>query len=397
MNLFVIRYAEIALKGANRPWFEKILLSNIRRHLIGLGKVHSWKIHGRMVIETEIPVDQVCEILSYIPGIANFSVALQLDHDIKNIGDQAIKMVTEYLEKHPTLTQFKVAATRSEKRFPMNSMALAAQIGGDVLEQCPQLKVDLSHPEIELGVEIWTNDRSIIYLEKQLGQGGLPVGSSGRLISFLSGGIDSPVASWMMSKRGADVLYLNFHSYPFIGEESKEKVIQLVKHLSRYQPKAVLVIAPFTEIQSAIKAECGERYRTLLYRRMMYHIANRMTQKYKVKGYLTGEALGQVASQTLENIGCTEEAAKLPVLRPLVGQDKSEIIELAQKIGTYPISIQPFPDCCTVFQPRKPETKGRIERVLEEEAKLDVEALVDAAMANLEIHKFKTEVNQSFF
>jgi len=397
MNLFVIRYAEIALKGANRPWFEKILMSNIRKHLTPLGKVHSWKIHGRMVIETEIPEDQVSEILGYIPGIANFSVALQYSHDMDEIGEQASKLVAAHLEQHPDQTSFRVQASRAEKRFPLNSMNLAAKIGGDILEACPSLHVDLSNPQIELGLEIWTNDRSVIYLEKQLGRGGLPVGSSGRLISFLSGGIDSPVASAMMNKRGSDVIYLNFHSYPFIGEESKDKVIQLVKHLSRYQASVTLVIAPFTEIQSEIKAKCQERYRTLLYRRLMYHIANRLAERYKVKGYLTGEALGQVASQTLENIACTEEAAAYPVMRPLVGMDKSEIVELAQKIGSYPISIQPFPDCCTVFQPRKPETKGRIERILEEESKLDVAQLVETAIENLEIHKFKAEVNQSFF
>lgn len=397
MNLFVIRYAEIALKGSNREWFEKRLLQNLRRHLDPLGKHHTWKVHGRMLVETELPLADVAQVLAQVPGIANFSLAHQTTHKMEELGQVCGEVVRQYLEGRPEAKTFKVECKRADKGFPLNSQQLAAEMGGAVLEACPELKVKLVEPDLELGVEIWGGNRAVVYLEKQPGQGGLPVGTSGRMLSFLSGGIDSPVASWMMMKRGVEVVYLNFHSFPFIGEESREKVIQLVEHLSRYQPHSTLLIAPFTEIQKEIKAHCAERMRTLLYRRLMNRIANGLKEKYKIKGYVTGEALGQVASQTIENLACTEAAADLPVLRPLIGLEKGQIIDLAKQIGTYPISVQPFPDCCTVFQPRKPETRGDLEAVAAEEAKVDFGPLVQAAIDEVEVLKFETQVSESFF
>ena len=397
MNLFVIRYAEIALKGSNREWFEKKLLQNLRRHLDPLGKHHSWKIHSRMLVETELDAVLVTKVLSQIPGIANFSLAVQETHDLERLGQAVQTLAAGYLDKYPQTQTFRIQASRADKFFPLNSMNLSAQLGGAILERWPHLKVQLKDPQMELGIEIWTQGRAILYLEKSPGLGGLPVGSSGRMMSLLSGGIDSPVASWQMNKRGAEMVYLNFHSYPYIGEESKEKVIQLVKHLSRYQPKTVLLVVPFAEIQKEIKAQCAERYRTLLYRRAMNRIGNRLSFKYRTKAFVTGEALGQVASQTIENLTCTEEAAQFPILRPLIGLEKSEIIQLAKTIGTYPISIQPYPDCCTVFLPRKPETRAKLEDLLEEEAKLDLETLVTQAVAGVEVLKFETSLEDRFF
>ena len=384
MNLYVLRYHEIALKGSNRDWFEKKLLSNVKAKLKRLGDVKAWRIHGRMLVETELEMAKVEKVLAEVPGLANFSLAIKTDQQMVNLSEIGAGLVSEYLAKNPEAKTFRVSATRADKRFPMTSQQLGAELGGAVLAKHPDLKVKLKGADLELGVEIWTDGGAILYLEKIQGQGGLPVGTSGRFISFLSGGIDSPVASHMMMRRGAEMIYLNFHAYPYIGEESKEKVIQLVKHLSRYQPKSLLLIAPFAEIQKAIKDQCRERYRTILYRRLMYRVANRLGAEFRIKGFVTGEALGQVASQTIENLACTEDAAALPVLRPLIGLEKDDIVARAQDIGSYEISIQPFPDCCTLFQPKRPETKGRIGDLQAEESRIDVETLVENCVNGIE-------------
>ncbi|PCI24041.1 MAG: tRNA 4-thiouridine(8) synthase ThiI [SAR324 cluster bacterium] len=398
MQFIVVRYAEIALKGGNRDWFEKMLINNIRKHLKKIGWTRVTKIHGRIMVEVEGEQDRISEIMRNIPGIANFSYATSCDHNMETIGKAGVELLKTYFEQNnKSSISFRVYAKRSSKDFPMNSPKLAGELGGMMLDQFPQLQVQLKNPELTLGIEIWHNERSIVYLEKIQGMGGLPVGSSGNVISFLSGGIDSPVASCMMMRRGCKTIFLNFHSYPFIGEQSREKVIDLVTHLSRYQPKTTLIIAPFTKIQKAIKDNCREKYRTILYRRMMYLIAERIIGRYRVSAYVTGEAVGQVASQTLKNLACTEAAASLPVLRPLIGMDKSDIIERAKEIGTYPISIQPFPDCCTVFQPKKPETQGKLELVVGEEERFDFESLIDEAVENLEIITMESSIQEKFW
>ena len=398
MKIFVIRYSEIALKGKNRAWFELKLMNNIKDHLCSFENIKIKKIHGRIILTADTNIEQIETALRYIPGIANFSRASLSSHNLEEISAEAISVTGEYIEKSNLKTiTFKVESRRSEKRFELNSPQLSAQIGGDLLEKFSELKVDLHNPVFEVGIEIWPEEQSIIYLEKIKGQGGLPVGSSGNVFSFLSGGIDSPVSSLDMIKRGCKTTYLHFYSYPFVGEESKQKIIDLAKHLSRYQKKSVLKIIPFTEVQKAIKTNCTERYRTILYRRLMYLIANAMRKDEKVLAYVSGEAVGQVASQTIENITCTEDASAVPVLRPLIGMGKAEIIEKAIEIGTYPISIQPFPDCCTVFQPQRPETKGRVEILREEEQKLDIEELVNNAVDNVETIEFKPSYQEIFF
>jgi len=276
-------------------------------------------------------------------------------------------------------------------------MQLAAELGGIILGEFPDLKVDLNQPQIEFGVEIWPKNRAIVYLEKTAGQGGLPVGSSGTVLSLISGGIDSPVAGWYMMKRGCKTVFLHFHSFPFVGENSRQKVIDLVRHLSRYQPRSTLLIVPFADIQKAVKTACSEKNRPLLYRRMMYHIGAKLLRKYRALAFVTGEAVGQVASQTLENLNCTASVTSVPVLRPLIGMEKSEIISQAKKIGTYDISIQPFDDCCTVFQPRKPEIHGDPRDIEADEANIEVENLISAAMENLEELVFETGIQEKFW
>ncbi len=392
-SLFVIRYAELALKGGNRHWFEKTLASNLRDHLKNANLTHQvTRRHGRMLVRVEGEADLAIEVLKHIPGIHNFSLASLSDWDLKNQTTLGIELVQQALGGSGEPLTFKVEARRTDKRFPRKSFELAAQLGGHILERFPQLQAKMTAPDLSLGIEIWEQNQAILYLEKIPGQGGLPVGTAGTVISFLSGGIDSPVSSWMMLKRGCKIIYLTFHSFPFTPEESKQKVIDLVERLSRYQPKSILLVVPFAEIQKEIQQKALEKNRTLLYRRMMFRIAERLKETYKVKAYITGEALGQVASQTLENLACTQDAASLPVLRPLVGMDKSEIIEWAKRIGTYNLSIQPFDDCCTVFQPKKPETHGRIEGLRADHALLDEDRLIDQALQGAETYQFFSSI-----
>ena len=383
-KLIVIRYSEIALKGKNRHWFEDTLVRNIHTQVSPLETIKIYKIHGRIIIEPVGNIENITSILNFIPGIANYSIAYQTSHDLAEIRAISKSMMQVFMDKTDQKTvRFKVESRRAEKSFPMNSIQLSQQIGGDLLQEFEQLSVDLHQPEISLGIEIWQKDRCIVFLEKINGQGGLPVGTAGTVLSFLSGGIDSPVASWFMMKRGCKVIYLHFHSYPFTGEQSRQKVVDLATHLSRYQPKTTLLIVPFTDIQKAIKENCQERYRTILYRRFMYYIGNQLIKKYKALGYVTGEAVGQVASQTLENLACTEDAAAIPVLRPLIGMEKAEIISYSKSIGTFEISIQPFPDCCTVFQPRKPEVHGNI-KTLQKEEQFDYSNLIQETLGAIE-------------
>ncbi len=398
MNYIVIRYSELALKGKNRSWFENLLMRNIRKHLSPLGKITVSRIYGRIIIENEASLDRTIAVLKYIPGIANFSLAYPSTHEMESISEKAAELCGNYLNEQETKPEtFKVETRRSSKDTAMNSQEISAAIGGVILEHYPELKVNLHTPDVILGIEIWAKNRSILYIDKIQGQGGLPVGSAGTVISFISGGIDSPVAAWFMMKRGCTPVYLHFHSYPFIGEQSRQKVIDLVTHLSRYQPTSTLIIVPFAKIQKAVREICEEKNRTILYRRLMYRIAESLKRKYKAMAYVTGEAVGQVASQTLENLACTEAVASLPVLRPLIGMEKAEITAWAKHIGTYEISIQPFDDCCTVFQPRKPEIHGIPAKIANDEKKLDLEELIVTTLKDLEILKMDTKVEEKFW
>jgi len=398
MNLFVVRYSEVGLKGKNRSWFEKLLIQNIRQHTVQEGENKVTRIHGRIIIESSGNPDDMIKILQYIPGIANFSRAVYATHDLQDIYQKSLELIqTNKTNQRQKDLSFKVTARRSFKKFPVKSPDLSAKIGAEILKASPGFKVDLSNPQLDLGIEIWPDDRSILYLDKVQGQGGLPSGSAGSVISLISGGIDSPVAAWFAMKRGCTPIFVHFHSFPFTSDQSKQKVSDLVVHLSRFQPKSTLIVIPFADIQKAIKSNCLEKNRTILYRRLMYGIANRLLKPYDALAYVTGEALGQVASQTMENLACTEDAADVPVLRPLIGMGKGEITEWAKKIGTYPISIQPFQDCCTVFQPRSPEIHGVIKMIRVDEQKLDVEDLSAEAAEKAEILQFNTQIQDKYF
>jgi thiamine biosynthesis protein ThiI len=386
-HTIVVRLAEITLKGHNRGHFEQQLIRNVQAHLKPFVTFALQRGNARLVLEVEGDAHPALEIVRGLPGVANLSVAELAAREPEALEQAVVAHVARRLAARPSAADqplpFRVEVSRKDKRYPLTSMELAARLGEALLRRFPALRVNLEQPELTVWVEIW-EERAAVYADKIGGAGGLPVGSSGRVLSLISGGIDSPVAAYLMMTRGAPVSYLSFHSFPFIGEQSKEKVHELVRHLARYQPKSRLHIAPFAKTQEAIRDRCPEELRTVLYRRMMNRVANRVAARGKALALVTGESLGQVASQTLENIRAIAETAELPVLQPLIGMSKPDIIAIARRIGTYPISIQPFPDCCTLFQPRHPATHARLDRVAAVEQRLPIEALVEECLAGIE-------------
>lgn len=388
-SMIVARFSEITLKGRNRPAFEKRMAENAARHLSAFGPWRVERQHARLALKGEIEAGSIAvDILRGLPGIANVSVVRQVSREPEPLAEAAVALVAKALQRPPAGSQppatFAVAVERKDKRYPIPSMELAARLGSAILLRFPALKVNLTKPEFTVMVEIW-EDGALLFSEKVPGPGGLAVGSSGKAVCLLSGGIDSPVAAYLMMTRGCPVVHLYFHSFPYIGERSKEKVYDLVRFLARHQPASRLYVAPFAEIQEAIRDRCPEGMRTILYRRMMNRVANRVAEREGALALVTGEAVGQVASQTMENILAISETAVLPVLQPLIGLSKPEIVDRARQLGTYPISIQPFPDCCTLFQPRRPETRVKLEKVHRAEAALKLDELVERCVAGLEI------------
>ena len=285
----------------------------------------------------------------------------------------------------PVYGTFKVNTNRADKRFPIPSMKLSADIGGKILEQNPTLKVDLFHPDTVVSIDIRENGKTFIYSDVIKGVNGMPVGTAGKGIIMLSGGIDSPVAMYMMAKRGMTLRSVHFHSFPYTSMQAKQKVLDLAKIVKKYTLHMTVDVVSFTEIQTAIHEKCPEEYMITIMRRFMMRIAEKLAQKHGAGAVITGESLGQVASQTLESITSTNSVATLPVFRPLIGFDKDEIIEIAQKIGTFETSILPYEDCCTIFLPKKPVTKPRLSAVLKVESALDVDTLVNNALQNIEV------------
>ncbi|MDH4224739.1 MAG: tRNA 4-thiouridine(8) synthase ThiI [Deltaproteobacteria bacterium] len=390
----IVRVSEITLKGGNRAYFEKHLRKNLAAHLKPLGDFTLHQQSARMVVRGEGDGFQAEGLIAGLPGVANVSLARIVPREPEALEREAVAYMEELLAQTPLPADrplaFRVEASRKDKRYPVTSPDLARRLGGALVEAFPRLKVNLTRPDITLWVEIW-DDSAALYARKTPGPHGLAVGSSGTVVSLLSGGIDSPVASYMMMTRGCRVVYLNFHSYPYIGEQSKAKIHEIVRFMARYQPRSRLVIAPFAKIQEAIRDGAPEGLRTVLYRRMMNRVAEQVAALEHAQALVSGDQLGQVASQTLENIVSVRETATLPLLQPLIGLNKQDIIATARKIGTYPLSIQPFPDCCTLFQPTHPETRAKPDRVHLAEAGLDIPALVEACVAGLEITTYGPE------
>lgn len=385
----LVRYDEIALKKRNRGWFEDILLNNIRSSIGELGTAK--KFRGRMEIELsdESSLDEIIGRLKFIPGISGFSpaVRLPLDAEWEEIVAHAVELAKTAADEG--LRVLKVICSRPNKAYPGTSIEIQKRLAGAVLSTLDGV-FTVSMKDYNFGLEIEIDSNGIYLFSKRYsGIRGLPVGCSGQYLSLLSGGIDSPVASYLTMCRGAKVNYLSFYSPPYTGEETMRKLEDLARQLKKFQGVSTkLFIAPFVDIQLLIRARCFEGYRTILFRRMMFRIAERIATERGYSALITGEALSQVASQTIENLTCINDAVKtMPVIRPLITSDKNDTIAIAERIGTFPISIRNAPDSCTAFLPKSPIIKGKLERVLAEEKKLEPEIndLLDSAIKNLKI------------
>lgn len=390
----LVRYGELALKGGNRRQFEEALARNIRLSTRRIATVVVDRQQGRFLVSPDGRAEDVARRLQEVFGIKSVSPVWTAPLDPEAIAALARAVLLDALAALPgddTVT-FRVQTNRSEKSFPMTSMELDLFVAEHALPGLERIRVQLVDPRLCLGIEV-RRERAYVFVHRLPGPGGLPVGTLGEGLCLLSGGIDSPVAAWMCMKRGLRVAFVTFHSWPFIGDASKRKVVDLVRVLARWQePASRLYVAPFAEIQTAIRDACPEGYRTVLYRRMMQRIADSIARENRMGALITGESLGQVASQTLENIACIAAAARRTVLQPLIGFDKEETISIARRIGTFEISARAEPDCCTVFMPERPVIRGRIDACERAEARLDVEGLLARALAGLETIDVEAEV-----
>jgi thiamine biosynthesis protein ThiI len=383
MTVLLVHYHEIALKARNRPFFVNQLVRNLKRATADFPVRRIQKLPGRVLLELagENAAQEVAERVRRVFGVANCCSALRCDLDLEALKDTAAKA----LAGRPFQT-FRVTARRAYKTFPLTSPQLNEILGTFVLERFPA-RVDLKNPELTLFVDILPKE-AFIYLEKVPGPGGLPVGVAGRVIALLSGGIDSPVAAYRMMRRGCQVSFVHFHGAPFLDRRTQEKAREIVKLLTRYQYTSRLYLVPFGEVQQEVVVNTPAPYRVLLYRRLMARIAEHLASLEGAKALVTGESLGQVASQTLENLTVIEEAVKLPLFRPLIGMDKEEITEQAKEIGTYEISIQRDQDCCTLFVPRHPATRATMDDIGRAEMTLDLDRLVKAGAERADLEAF---------
>ena len=377
---FLIRYGEIALKGKNRSFFERTLFNNLKSALKGLD-TRVFRMHGRFLVTgPAAEEEEITGRLSRVFGVVSVSNVTTAPLDLEAIKEKALELV----ESRPLPgDSFKVEARRSNKSFPLTSPELNRIIGAAILETHPRLKVDLHDPSFRVFIEVGSKE-AYLYHDRVAGPGGLPVGVTGRALLLLSGGIDSPVAGWMAMKRGLSLEALHFHSFPFTGQRSREKVIDLCRNLSLSGGKIRLHLVSVTDIQKEIHTRCPSELGIILLRRMMMRIAEELSRHRGLQALVTGESLGQVASQTLESMMVIDSVTSMLILRPLLGMDKHDIITLAEKTGTYEISIRPYEDCCTLFLPRHPATRPRMEKVVGAEAALDITGLTAAALDSVE-------------
>ena len=384
-HIFIVRCGEVALKGMNKPYFERMLVERIRKLLKKFDGVSVKRHEGLIFVRADRSLDKqaIIKEISKVFGVASISPAVECESTMESIGAAAVDYMMEAIRELGVKT-FKVEAKRADKTFPVKSPDIGRQIGAAVLKGCKVLKVDVHHPDCLLFVDV-RHDKSYIYQDKIPGFGGLPLGTNGKGLSLLSGGIDSPVATWMMAKRGMMIEAVHFHSYPYTSQRAQEKVEDLASIVATYCGRFRMHVVNLLPVQEQIVEHCPEEETTILVRRFMMRIAQRIAEKNGCGMLITGENLGQVASQTAESLIVTDASVTMPVMRPLIAMDKVDIMDLAQEIGTYETSIQPYEDCCTVFLPKHPATKPKLEKILESESRLDCEALIDAAVDAEEI------------
>lgn len=380
-EIILIKNGELALKGLNRSSFEDVLIKNMKRRLSALGKFTFQKSQSTIILaplDEETELDEAAQAIEKVFGIANFSRAAITEKTMEAI----MPLTAQYLEQQLLdCKTFKVEAKRSDKQFPLKSPEICYEVGGYLLERYPHLSVDVHNPELVVTIEV--RDRhAFIHGNPTKGAGGMPVGTGGRASILISGGIDSPVAAWMMAKRGIELTAVHFASPPYTSELAEEKVMTLLKKVSKYSGWIATFVVPFTEIQEQIKDHCPEELFTLVMRRYMMKISEIIARQQDCLALITGESMGQVASQTMGALACTDDAVHMPVFRPCIGMDKEEIIAISRRIDTFDTSIQPYEDCCTVFTPKHPRTKPKLEEVIAAEQLIDGERLIAEAVSN---------------
>ncbi len=386
-DIILLKQGEIVLKGQNRRFFEAKLIANAKRRLKKYGDFNVYSTQSTVYVEPKsetCDMDGALEAMSMVFGAVAVTRAMACEKDKDAIFETAKAYLCEDMENAKS---FKVETRRSDKSFPMSSIEISQYVGGLLSDEFPNIAVDVHEPELVVHVEVREN-AAYVHSRPLPGAGGMPVGSNGSAVTLLSGGIDSPVSSYMIARRGIHLVPVHFFSFPYTSEQAKEKVMELAQILTGYCGRLTVEIVPFTHIQEEIREKCPEEYFTLIMRRFMMRISEKIAVQNGCKALVTGENLGQVASQTMEALRVTEEPLSLPVLRPLIGMDKTDIVAIARRIGTFETSILPYEDCCTVFTPRHPRTKPKLADVLEVESLLDVESLEAEAIAGIERARF---------
>ena len=381
-DIILLKLGEIVLKGLNRKSFEQKLMGNIRRRLAPLGNFRVYCLQSTVYVEGEegADMDAAFEAMQQVFGVISLSRAAPCEKNKEAIARLAIEYLRDEME---SAKSFKVESKRSDKAFPMTSIELSQYVGGELADAYPDTAVDVHDPELTVHIEV-RDLAAYVHAAPVPGAGGMPVGSNGVAVTLLSGGIDSPVATYMIAKRGVRLIPVHFFSFPYTSQQAKDKVVELGRQLTAYCGRMTMEVVPFTHIQEEIRDKCPEEYFTLIMRRFMMRIAQHIAEANGAKAIVTGENLGQVASQTMEAMASTQAVTHLPVLQPLIGMDKEEIITIARKIGTFDTSILPYEDCCTVFTPRHPRTRPQVSEVEAAESALDVDALVQEAIQGIE-------------
>ncbi len=388
-NIFIVRCGEVALKGQNKPYFEKLMVSRIRKLLSRYESTDVYRHEGLIFVKADkkYDADDIIGDIGKVFGVASISPALECESDLDAIGECACGFMKRLIRERGIKT-FKISAKRADKDFPVKSPEIARIIGAKVLIGCRVLKVDVHHPDCELFIDL-RKDVSYVFEKKISGFGGLPLGSNGKGMLLLSGGIDSPVAGFMMARRGMLIEAVHFHSYPYTSQRAREKALELARELAVYVGRYKMHIINLLPVQEEIVSNCPEEETTIHVRCFMMKIAERLAEDSGCRFLITGEDLGQVASQTADALAVTDRSVNMPVMRPLIAMDKAEIIEKAKAIGTYETSIMPYEDCCTVFLPRHPLTRPRPERIESSQSRLDVDGLISRAIESQEIVDIK--------